>query len=204
MIHSIVGPYTLMKYPPDKKYDPEYRNMRSVIYKGDKIVCMSPGKSVPLDETIPLADYIVEDFVEGIMINAFYDDEWRIATKSNIGANCTFDSTRTFAELFEDCKVSMGLSLDALNPEFSYSFVMQHPSNRIVTAFVKPSLYLIEAYNLEDQTFLDTREIIHLFNENIKCPSILNNFSNTHSDLISSIIFGATTKPSVLFELMAE
>ena len=90
IIHSIVGPYTLIKYPPEKKYDPLYRNLRSVIYKGDTVVCMSPGKSVPLDETIPIQEYIVEDFVEGIMINVFYDEEWKIATKSNIGANNLF------------------------------------------------------------------------------------------------------------------
>jgi hypothetical protein len=151
----IVGPYTLIKYPPDKKNDPLYRNQRSVIYKGDTLVCMSPGKSVPLDETIPLSDYIVEDFVEGIMINAFYDDGWHIATKSNIGANCTFDSNRTFSELFEDCKQAMGLSLDALNPEFSYSFVMQHPDHRIVTPVTKPTLKCVARFKGEKEFLSD-------------------------------------------------
>ena len=151
----MVGPYTLLKYPPDKKYDPLYRNRRSVIYKGDTLVCMSPGKSVPLDETIPLSDYTVEDFVEGIMINAFYDGEWRIATKSTIGAHCTFDSTRTFAELFEDCKQAMGLSLDALNPEFSYSFVMQHPDHRIVTPVTRPSLTCVARFKGEEECLSD-------------------------------------------------
>jgi hypothetical protein len=155
MIHSIVGPYTLMKYPPDKKYDPVYRNLRSAIYKGDTLVCMSPGKSVPLDDTIPLADYIVEDFVEGIMINVFFDDGWKIATKSNIGANCTFDSMRTFAELFEECKQVMGLSLDTLNPEFSYSFVMQHPDHRIVTPLTRPSLTCVARFKGEEEFLSD-------------------------------------------------
>ena len=155
MIHSIVGPYTLMKYPPEKKYDPLYRNRRSVIYKGDTLVCMSPGKSIPLDETIPVADYTVEDFVEGIMINAFYDDGWKIATKSNIGANCTFDSTRTFAELFDDCKAAVGLSLESLNPEFSYSFVMKHPDHRIVTPVTQPTLTCVSKFKGEEEFLSD-------------------------------------------------
>ena len=155
MIHSIVGPYTLLKYPPEKKYDPLYRNLRSAIYKGDTLICMSPGKSVPLDETIPVTDYTVEDFVEGIMINAFYDDGWKIATKSNIGANCTFDSTRTFAELFDDCKASMGLTLDALNTEFSYSFVMKHPDHRIVTPVTQPSLTCVAKFKGEEEFLSD-------------------------------------------------
>lgn len=155
MIHSIVGQYTLIKYPPEKKYDPLYRNRRSVIYKGDTLVCMSPGKSIPLDETIPVADYTVEDFVEGIMINAFYDDGWKIATKSNIGANCTFDSTRTFAELFDDCKAAVGLSLESLNPEFSYSFVMKHPDHRIVTPVTHPTLTCVAKFKGEEEFLSD-------------------------------------------------
>jgi hypothetical protein len=154
MIHSIVGPYTLIKYPPEKKYDPLYRNLRSAIYKGDTLVCMSPGKSVPLDESIPIQEYIVEDFVEGIMINVFYDEEWKIATKSNIGANCTFDSPRTFAELFEDCKQAMGLSYDLLNKNLCYSFVMQHPEHRVVT-LTKPSLVCVAMFHGEQERLSD-------------------------------------------------
>jgi hypothetical protein len=155
MIHSMVGPYILIKYPPEKKYDPAFRNFRSVIYKGDTLICMSPGKSVPLDETIPLADYTVEDFVEGIMINAFYDGEWKIATKSTIGAQCRFDSPRTFAELFDDCKAEVGFSLDTLNPEFSYSFVMQHPDHRIVTPVTKPSLTCVAKFKGQEEFLSD-------------------------------------------------
>ena len=155
IIHSIVGPYTLIKYPPEKKYDPLYRHLRSAIYKGDTLVCMSPGKSVPLDETISVTEYTVEDFVEGIMINAFYDDGWRIATKSNIGANCTFDSTRTFAELFDDCKAEVGLCLESLNTEFSYSFVMQHPDHRIVSPVTKPTLTCVAKFKGEEEFLSD-------------------------------------------------
>ena len=164
MMHSIAGPYTLLKYPPEKKYDPIYRNFRSVIYKGDTLVCMSPSKSVPLDETIPLTDYTVEDFVEGIMINAFYDDSWKIATKSNIGAHCTFDSTRTFAELFDDCKEAVGLSLDTLNPEFSYSFVMQHPDHRIVSPVTKPTLTCVAKFKVDEEFLSDVfPPVRHIF-----------------------------------------
>jgi len=164
----MVGPYTLIKYQPENKYNPLFRHFRSVIYKGDTLICMSPSKSVPLDESIPLADYTVEDFVEGIMINAFYDDGWKIATKSNIGANCTFDSTRTFAELFDDCKAAMGLSLDTLNPEFSYSFVMQHPDHRIVT-LTKPTLTCVAKFKEQEEFLSDlfppTRHVFSSWDE---------------------------------------
>lgn len=155
MMHSVAGPYTLLKYPPEKKYDPVFRNFRSVIYKGDTLICMSPGKSVPLDESIPLSDYVVEDFVEGVMINLFYDEEWRIATKSNIGANCTFDSKRTFAELFEDCKKEVGLDYEMLNKNLSYSFVIQHPDHRIVTPVTKPSLVCVAQFHGKKEFLAD-------------------------------------------------
>ena len=147
------GPYTLVKYPPSKKHDSKYRELRSIILKGDKLVCMSPSKSICFDTFMQMFDIkecCIEEFVEGIMINVFYDEEWRIATKSKLNAVCTFDSSRTFAELFEDCKQEVGLTYTMLNPEYSYSFVMQHPDHRIVTK-LKPNLVCVAMFHLENK-----------------------------------------------------
>ena len=43
------------------------------------------------------------------------------------------------------------LNIDTLNQQFCYSFVLQHPENRIVVSFKRPQLYLVDVY-----------EIIHL------------------------------------------
>ena len=148
-------PYRLIKYLPSMKYDPSVRHLRSIIYKGDTAVCMSPGKSVPLDDSIPLEEYVIEEFVEGVMINVFYDGEWKIATKSNVGANCTFESHRTFAELFEECKQAVGLSYEELNQSYCYSFVMQHPDHRIVTSVTTPTLVCVAVFHGTEERLAD-------------------------------------------------
>jgi hypothetical protein len=150
-------PYTLIKYPISKKYDPLYKTFRSSIYKEDRLVCASPSKSIPFDEftKIPIEECTIEPFVEGIMINVFYDEEWKIATKSNVGANCTFDSNRTFAELYEECKNSVGLSYDNLNKNLTYSFVIQHPDHQIVTPVTKATLTCVAMFHGTDELLAD-------------------------------------------------
>ena len=50
--------------------------------------------------------------------------------------------------MFDEACQENGLVLDALNPKFCYSFVLQHPDNRIVVPFSKPQLYLVEVYEI--------------------------------------------------------
>ena len=142
--------YTLVKYPPSKKNMDNYCNFRSVIYNSNQHpVCFSPPKSISMDQfktMFPIEQCIVEQFVEGTMINVFYDETWKIATKSVLHATCTFNSERTFADMFYDCN----LQFDTLDKTIVYSFVMQHPENRIVTKIDTPQLILVAAYQIQD------------------------------------------------------
>jgi len=146
-------PYTLVKYPSDKKHDPTYASYRSRIYKDEKLVCSSPSKSIPFEEfrsRFPIEYCDVEEFVEGVMINMFYDDGWKIATRSNVGADCTFDSDRTFSSLFQDCEVPY----EKMNINCCYSFVMQHPEHTIVNPVSKPTLYCVSVFGDHLSTIL--------------------------------------------------
>ena len=189
------GNYDIMFYNKSKinEFNDMTRNIRSVVVDNNnkKIVSLSPSKSLYLDEFISkypnFDEVIIEEFIEGTMINLFwdvYEEKWKISTKTTIDGNVIFFSNKTFNDMFYETIDYCKLDLSTLNKSYCYSFVMQHPSNRIVTAFVKPSLWLIEAYNMENQQFLNTREIIHSFNKNVKCPSILTHFSN-YSDLVN-------------------
>jgi hypothetical protein len=40
--------------------------------------------------------------------------------------------------------------LENLNPAYCYSFVLQHPENRIVVPFKKPKLYLVAIYHIDN------------------------------------------------------
>jgi hypothetical protein len=99
---------------------------------------------------------IAEEYVEGTMINAFFDPTygvsgcWQIATRNTVGAEVTFYkwSNKTFNQMFMEACIANNFNLQTLNPRFCYSFVLQHPNNRIVVPFKKPQLYLVAVYEI--------------------------------------------------------
>ena len=93
----------------------------------------------------PISECVVEEFLEGTMINTWYcQDKWHIATRSILGAECTFETDRTFASMFYEC---LNNSTIELNPKYCYSMVMQHPENRIVSVLEK-RLYIVGVYEI--------------------------------------------------------
>jgi len=147
------------------KYDKRYLTkdnistlgyFRSVITDGVVIKSMAPTKSIDFDkfkEENKVEDCIVEEFVEGTMINCFYTENgWEIATRSVIGANCSFMQTKSFREMFFEAFEEMKLTWELFNPKYSYSFVLQHPDNRIVINFTEKNLVLVA---VQHQTFLE-------------------------------------------------
>ena len=153
------------------KYDKEWLSrdtigsiglLRSLIFKDDgKIVCFAPPKSFPnMDLTIKEdLEYRAENFVEGTMINVFYDTEsksWEIATRSNVGGNMCFfmengfKETNTFKYMFDEICNEIGFNMNDLNKDYCYSFVMQHPRNRIVKVIRVMKLYLVDVYQIVD------------------------------------------------------
>jgi hypothetical protein len=152
-----------------------YGLLRSVIVNAsDHIVCFSPPKSLSSDAFITQypaqsiwKQYLVaEEFVEGTMINVFWDDAlngFEFATRNNIGADVTFykgqgASSKTFKTMFTECAAACQLDVNKLNKRFCYSFVMQHPENRIVVAFSKLQLYLIATYDIHNYNELTNEQ----------------------------------------------
>jgi hypothetical protein len=138
-----------------------YGLLRSVILSGSNIVSFAPQKSVPAElfmTRYPLSDganccITAEQFIEGTMINVFFDPTyncWQIATRNTVGADVTFykDSVKTFNEMFMDACMCNNLNIQTLNPNCCYSFVLQHPLNRIVVPFKTPQLYLVAVYEI--------------------------------------------------------
>lgn len=145
--------YKLYKYPPEKKHDPDYALARSVIYNHEhKMVCFSPPKSIAYESfksQFPIENAVIELFVEGTMINVFFDKTWRISTKSVVGAMCTFESNVPFADLFKECMEAEQLQYSQLDRSYCYSFVMQHPKNQIVLPVLTPKLWLVAVYEIQ-------------------------------------------------------
>jgi hypothetical protein len=154
--------------------------LRSVVLDQDgKILAYSPPKCVNPSPTELNGRYsddniVVEEFVEGTMINLFYykpngqEDgaEWDLATKSCVGAKIVFHSVqpnaepepitekKTFRRMFLECMNAAGLEFDALQKDCCYSFVMQHPNNHIVRRITEPTLYLIAVYKADNENLV--------------------------------------------------
>jgi hypothetical protein len=139
---------------------PTYGLLRSVIISKGRVVSFAPPKSISVetfmnDYPLKMDNIVAEEFVEGTMINVFYDPNygatgcWQIATRNTVGADVAFNQgKKTFNTMFmEACQVN-NLFLTSLNPAFCYSFVLQHPENRIVVPFKNPQLYLVAVYEI--------------------------------------------------------
>jgi hypothetical protein len=137
----------------------------------NKVVCFSPPKSISYwdfiskyacfvsDETSeqdasPSAPIAYQEFVEGTMINVFWDphvSEFIASTKNTVGADSSFFVTtprKTFRQMFEETLAHINLEVNSLNKNYCYSFVMQHPDNRLVTHYESPALHLIAVYEI--------------------------------------------------------
>jgi len=143
------GDYALVNYKKHENYDGLYR---SVIFKNKKPICFSPPKSISYIEFCekhPITTVTADEFIDGTMVNVFYDEEtneWVIATRSIVGANCTFYSQKSFHAMFHETNIDY----EKLNKTYCYSFVLQHPDNQIVVPIETPALYLIAVYHISE------------------------------------------------------
>jgi hypothetical protein len=161
-------PYKIVRY--DKNFlscdlIPSYGLCRSVIVNNnDKVVGFAPPKSIPSDEFIRKYNesdngVVAEEFIEGTMINVFWDDSigltgaWEIATRNTVGATSSFykgPRAKTFRDMFLEALHDNYLNLEELDKAMCYSFVLQHPENRIVVPFSKTQLYLVGVYSIHN------------------------------------------------------
>lgn len=193
-----------------------YGLTRSIILNSNnKIVSFAPPKSINAEEFITCypnlnsPGMVVEEFVEGTMINVFWDEtvgltgSWEIATRNVVGAESsfykTFDSescfkSKTFRDMFLEAASENNLIIDVLDKRFCYSFVLQHPENRIVVPFNRPQLYLVAVYEIiyfNEKTIYVSHLDMNFVKNNgswhttsIQFPKIYNNTS--YSELIDT------------------
>jgi len=198
---------------------PIYGLCRSItVNNKNEVISFAPPKSVPAESFIEKYSIknlfvVAEEFVEGTMINVFWDSTigidgaWEITTRNTVGATSSFYKTynkpKTFRAMFLEACIEMNLDLKLLNKKYCYSFVLQHPENRIVVPFKTPELYLVSVFHIENNS--EKKEIIvktlhldnisfanelvkhlGLSNTNIKFPKKIDTNTNTYSDIIKT------------------
>lgn len=197
--------YKIVRYNKDILINdliPSYGLLRSVIINGNnEVVSFAPPKSSLADQFITkyatkTENIIAQEFVEGTMINVFFNPSiltWKIATRNTVNADVSFykkENGKTFNTMFfEACKEN-NFDLEMLDKQFCYSFVLQHPENRIVIPFQSPQLYLVEVYKIINdehvivipQNINEIRTSGMLINTSIRFPEVYE--FTTYTELI--------------------
>lgn len=129
------------------------QKLRGLILQKDtmEVICYGLDGRVSNEEfrnSNNFEDVIVEESVDGTMINLFYyNDSWRISTKTMINAaDSHFYSKRSFLDLFMEAKGDY--NFDNLDRGYTYTFVLVHPENRIVSNYEKSELVHIHSRNM--------------------------------------------------------
>ena len=126
-----------------------------------RIVCLPPIKSLEMNDFFKdreLGDCLIEEFIDGTMINMFYyKEDWHISTRSSIGASCRWHSRKYFSEMFQES--SGNLDVEKLNRDYYYSFVLRHPENRIVTNYTSPSIILVFVGQVMEDNLVHTIDV---------------------------------------------
>lgn len=156
-----------------------YGLCRSVIVNSENnVIGFAPPKSLQADTFLKLYpvktdDIVAEEFIEGTMINVFFDSTiglaggWEISTRNIVGATCGFYNTssvntkKTFRSMFLEAAKENNLLLENLNKNLCYSFVLQHPDNRIVIPVKKPTLYLVSIYRIDNSDKTNIKVYYH-------------------------------------------
>jgi len=148
---AVASPFVVISYDKGTaNMDlPHVEYFRSVVWNTEtnRPVSAAPSRGrVFSAATASDGPWVVEDFIDGIMLNMFWDGKWRIASRTNLDAKVGFYGKRSFADLFWETTEAMSLNKDNLNTARVYSWVLQHPTERIVVSLPngKPKLFLVE------------------------------------------------------------
>lgn len=173
--------YNILKY--NKQFleqNPNIGLCRSLIFSNGKVNVFSPPKYVNFNKFVTLyneSQCFGEQIIEGTMINLFYDNDlnkWEIATKTSVGGKIRYFSERkNFDILFNEVCKNLELDLNEFDKKYMYSFVMQHPENRIVVPIEQMTLYLVSIYEIDNSLVVNeiprekygTLNLDHVFNK---------------------------------------
>jgi len=187
--HNSYKMYNYTDLKPSNHTDDSLYKSVVVDEHSHQIYCFSPPKSVPIQTffmnkpsnfVLHSDTYLINEIVEGIMINLWYDSflqKWEISTKNSVGGS------EYLYEVVEglrpsDQKTILSMFLEAIHCEndlhdhiqgmkcwkmaYSYHFILQHPQmivyppntiqphHPIVGFINSPTLYLVAIYHIRD------------------------------------------------------
>ena len=124
------------------------------------------------------------------MINLFhYNDKWHISTRSRIGADGKWFSDKKFSDMFTEAQGK--LEFTNFEKNYTYTFVLRHPENRIVTKYNRADLVLVQVRDMETFNIINNnivKGVLHDRGVDITIP-VTYNFTDLHqiTDYVSQM-----------------
>lgn len=137
-------------------------NISDILYRGQNL-----SEQIVLESTITNDDIktvnvndwehiTVQKLYDGSRIKVFYIDGvgWNVSTSRCINACKAFwNSPKSFYQLFMECLGDF--NLESLDKNKCYTFIIQHPENRIVIPYSVPSLVHVSTYDKNTNQIVD-------------------------------------------------
>lgn len=170
--------------------------LRSVVWDTQENlpVCVAPPKAAPADPPTTGAKMLIQEHIDGIMINAYRTHEAPndlvLCSRSQIGATGSFYSEKSFATMFQDALLQANLTKEdilkllaqptEMVPNHFLSFVLQHPEHRVVTRCRSPKLWIVHAGCVQDDGTVTIMDRSDAWPVSLQLPSYSN--TNVFSD----------------------
>ena len=177
---DIARPFAIIHYDKNKSdmSVPHVEYFRSVVWNvlSNRPVFAAPSRGRRFADAIdtignalPADEYVVEDFADGVMINMFFDGlVWRVATRTQLNATGSFYGSTPFGELFWMAFKNCGINIGDLPPYVGFSWVLQHPDERIVA----PIPYAIPRIVLVEASYIDNASNHHVITDLSTIPAV--------------------------------
>lgn len=130
---------------------------RSVVWNTETNLplCVAPPKAKNGEPPINVQLSATEDFVDGVMVNAFVaNGALQLATRTTLGARNHFYSEKSFADMFSEAIARTAIAdltsvLETARAEFGAtscfaSFVLQHPEHRVVAKVDAAAVFVVQ------------------------------------------------------------
>lgn len=150
----------LINYDSSKEKDEITNSCRSIILDKNNYTIKMLGLlgKISYEEFINKVswnDLVIEESIDGTLINLYYDNEWKISTKKTINGDCYWNTKKTFKELFMEIINKIEFNFNILNKSFCYSFVLCHPESRNIIKYNEPKIFHILSRNLINMREID-------------------------------------------------
>ena len=127
---------------------------------------------------------IVQEFVEGVGINLFWDPTigltggWEIASLDDVGCHVLYsvEDNKSLRDIFMDIIHLKNVDIDLLEKRFCYHFIIQHPVFGLIKYLDEPELYLISVFEI-----VNTGDhSVNIYTIDINKPNMKENTNFTH------------------------